>query len=43
MDTSAEIVCPAVCVSDTDSTNNAGMCGKSIKYVASQPLSALHW
>ena len=41
MDMSAEILCPAVCISD--STNNAGMRGKSIKYVTSQPLSALHW
>ena len=41
MDTSAEILCPAVCVSDR--TNNAGMRGKSIKFVTSQLLSALHW
>ena len=38
---SAAIFCPAVCVSDV--MNKASMCVRSIKYVRSQPFSALHW
>ena len=41
MTTNAAVLCPAVLISDV--MNKAGLCGKSIKYIMSQPFSALHW
>jgi len=37
----AAILCPALCI--VNIINKAKMCGKSIKYIMSQLLFALHW
>ena len=39
MTVNAAILCPILCTCDV--INKAGMCGKCIRYVTSQPLSAL--